>query len=45
MKKDQYEEAANILHKALRMAQDRKDPSAYNYVLDLLANVYYQDGK
>lgn len=39
-----YDEAIEILHTALQLAQNKKNESAENYIFDMLANLYYQKG-
>ncbi|VDP11656.1 unnamed protein product [Soboliphyme baturini] len=39
-----YEEAAEVLHEALKKAQEQNDQNAINYIYDFLANIYYYLG-
>lgn len=39
-----FDDAISLLHEALQDAYDRKDEHAITYVLDELANVFYEKG-
>lgn len=44
MQKKEYNSAENILHLALKLAQERQDMQAQRYIFDLLANVAFEKG-
>ncbi|XP_054712483.1 tetratricopeptide repeat protein 19 homolog, mitochondrial-like [Uloborus diversus] len=44
LQREEYDKAENILHLALKIAQERKDMDAQRYVFDLLANVAFEKG-
>ncbi|XP_035231024.1 tetratricopeptide repeat protein 19, mitochondrial-like [Stegodyphus dumicola] len=44
LQKEEYDKAENILHLALKLAQERQDMQAQRYIFDLLANVAFQKG-
>ncbi|GIX94582.1 tetratricopeptide repeat protein 19, mitochondrial [Caerostris darwini] len=44
MQKKEYNTAENILHLALKLAQERQDMEAQRYIFDLLANVAFEKG-
>lgn len=39
-----FDEAFELLHVALKQAQSKKSESAENYVIDMMANLYYSKG-
>ncbi|KRX87116.1 Tetratricopeptide repeat protein 19, mitochondrial [Trichinella pseudospiralis] len=42
LRKKLFEDAIDILHTALRIAEEENDDRAINYIYDLLANIYYE---
>lgn len=44
MQKEEYDKAENILHLALKLAQERQDMQAQRYIFDLLANTAFKKG-
>lgn len=44
MQKKEYDKAEQLLHLALKIAQERSDPQAVAYVHDVMANVAFQKG-
>lgn len=44
MQKEEFDKAENILHLALKLAQERQDMQAQRYIFDLLANVAFKKG-
>lgn len=44
LQKEEYDKAENILHLALKLAQERRDMQAQRYIYDLLANVAFKKG-
>lgn len=44
LQKKEYDKSENILHMALKLAQERQDMQAQRYIFDLLANVAFEKG-
>ncbi|XP_055948964.1 tetratricopeptide repeat protein 19, mitochondrial-like [Argiope bruennichi] len=44
LQKKEYDTAENILHLALKLAQERQDMQAQRYIFDVLANVAFEKG-
>ncbi|XP_003375482.1 putative tetratricopeptide repeat-containing domain protein [Trichinella spiralis] len=42
LRKKLFEDAIDILHNALKIAEEANDDRAINYIYDLLANIYYE---